>query len=842
MSVTLEKINTRLLGLNSEKRATDNLSNIRLIDESKELFFEKNAVDKIRSWYGLSENIDEAYEIALDTLEFMIENDVSRSTIIDQTRFLITEASKTRSASQLKRSLKYKFSRFKTKLQNDIKKAQKAIAKPKAGVAAFNFSNKIPRDASGKREEAQLELAKLCYSALIENMVDLAECDRIIKNYEMVHSRFNLEKLLTECANGERDIYDTVYTLTARIDTFSNSFTSRFNTALECAWYGLNKKYITCENKDIIEAVIDYYVFNGGLTESDINEINLIKRITPLFEETDFDIINFLQPSDATSIDDMDDCKYDQLHINTDEQINESALDSIVGIQQLNAIAPDGTITKNIAVDNMIATFKNSCAKNSDTTVNYMLLKSMIDELIAKYPAQIPFQISKILQIIRTSFVVTPEDDKARLVGSCILDMVKAIIDIPMSEKYSRQVLEKIEKEIQYVNDRIESIKDNIDAVTSKALDSYFNSLTKAKDKLTEYISANFEPTEEEKAVEDAAEEESPEEDVESNEVSEEELKEAAKIVLISRLVESVAEVTADGDVDEIICGNIAKFSNDTMDDVIDFANTAPDIINKEKLSEALKKYRTELREEGLLVNDNYIRINCVNDNIDKLNESNNIYNSYNSFDTDSIINYLMCIDEINHTNFSNNSLYIMEGMSFVNSLKLALNNLKRKATELHDKEKRACESMDGAINSIINGMNKEMTDADREAIARGSILPSASKCLKYALLFTGAWILQPELAVLGAIGLFFTRKKSTASQRQLALDEIEVELKMCERYLRMYEEQNDMKAVRQCEIIQRNLQRQHQRIKYKMAIDFRHVNTSKLALPSGNGTPSSDY
>ena len=44
----------------------------------------------------------------------------------------------------------------------------------------------------------------------------------------------------------------------------------------------------------------------------------------------------------------------------------------------------------------------------------------------------------------------------------------------------------------------------------------------------------------------------------------------------------------------------------------------------------------------------------------------------------------------------------------------------------------------------------------------------------------------------------------------------------MCERYLRLAEEKNDMKAIRQIEITQRNLQRQQQRIKYKMEVTYK--------------------
>ena len=67
-----------------------------------------------------------------------------------------------------------------------------------------------------------------------------------------------------------------------------------------------------------------------------------------------------------------------------------------------------------------------------------------------------------------------------------------------------------------------------------------------------------------------------------------------------------------------------------------------------------------------------------------------------------------------------------------------------------------------------------------------------------------------------------------------MALDEIEIELKMCDRYIRIYEDQQDMEKLRQCEMIQRNLLRQQQRIRYKMKVDFHHADISSVKNVGG--------
>ena len=55
--------------------------------------------------------------------------------------------------------------------------------------------------------------------------------------------------------------------------------------------------------------------------------------------------------------------------------------------------------------------------------------------------------------------------------------------------------------------------------------------------------------------------------------------------------------------------------------------------------------------------------------------------------------------------------------------------------------------------------------------------------------------------------------------ERQLVLDEIDIELEMCKRYMRQAEDNNDLEAQKQLLRIQRNLERQKQRIQYNMKL-----------------------
>ena len=209
------------------------------------------------------------------------------------------------------------------------------------------------------------------------------------------------------------------------------------------------------------------------------------------------------------------------------------------------------------------------------------------------------------------------------------------------------------------------------------------------------------------------------------------------------------------------------------------------------------------------------MRIDCLNENIRKLNNSPMSYNVTNN------TKGLICtLNWINEMVSSTNCSAILE-MNFSNTIKLAMNKLKNTAVKLSDKEKKISNDIDVSMASISRGLEDALKNDSREAIIKGRILPSASKTIKIALATGAAWAVSPAVAVIGAIGAFACSTKLKAKERQLVLDDIEIELKMCERYLKMAEDKEDMEAIRQIEITQRSLERQRQRIKYKMNVVY---------------------
>ena len=833
MVVTIDGINKRLYKLNYKNlQSKVNLSEVALFSESTNIFFENNAINAINNWEGLDENTNVAFNKALDIFDnlIMYGNESATRNACD---FLTESINKVRDSKALANSIKYRISRIKTKINGNINNATDKVNDAiKSSVNNFSSSISKTSTALGSDKEA---MAEKCYEQLIDQSKLIIECDRIVNNYNSVCKRFDLDKKIQSIKN-ETDGRQTIYEIASYIDTYNSPFKNKYNTALEAAWYGFNKYHIEYSNTAIIEGVTDYFIFNGGLDDNKLHDINYIRNASPIFENTEFDCINFLYDNDEvldSTVDDFDvdfgenGVTYSAITTNLEEFAKMAAMKN----QLQESYEMDNTSTEldvikvDTEIKELINDFKKACSRNNDSIMNLSYLKALITNIFNKDPYQIIFNISSIFDIVRTVFIYgeTNIDDILEVVDSITNELVKKSIII--SRKQCERAIKSYEKEIEIVNSKLDNASDSS---TKDRLNKYSKRLNSGLDKIKRYYDDTFsedDQFEKYEFDEDSEEATLDNQNSEENDIEGSGLVEAATIVMISNLVESVSEGLIDTNVDGLVCGNVYKFDNDTIDAFTDFSVTVPVILEKEKLEESLINYRNTLRSKEHHTIQDYIRIDCLNDNIRKLQENNTVYNVTNN--PKGVIAYLMCLEEIERSQV--NSSIVNEQMSFTNTLKIALNNLKHSVTKLSDKEKRMSNSIDVAMNSIIKSMDKEMSASEREAVVRGSIIPPASKCIKIAITLAAAWVVNPAIAIIGALGAFVCKKRATVKERQLALDEIEVELKMCERYIRIYEDQNDMQKLRQCEMIQRNLERQRQRIKYKMKIDFRHADTSSV-------------
>ena len=111
------------------------------------------------------------------------------------------------------------------------------------------------------------------------------------------------------------------------------------------------------------------------------------------------------------------------------------------------------------------------------------------------------------------------------------------------------------------------------------------------------------------------------------------------------------------------------------------------------------------------------------------------------------------------------------------------------------------------------------MTNNRREAIIKGSLIPSFSRCLVAGITLAGIATVNLPLAIITAMGGIACSAHLNKKERLLLLDEIETELEVVDKELNIADSNNNMKKYRALLRYKKELQRQYQRIKYNIRI-----------------------
>ena len=809
MIVTMEDINKRTKKpISNVDKSQFNINEMDMYTD-KNVFVINNAIHMINHWQEFNEDTNIAFNKALIVFDEICKN-CNDSQVRTTCDFLVENVDKVRDSGELLRSIKYHNSRT---IKSKITKINNTI-----GSISDSLSDSI-NDIKSKINQPQTLLPKVsvakestieeCYNRLEERAKVIKECDRIISNYNTISKRFNIDKLVSE-VTFDNDMYLCINEICSYIDTYDSSFKAKYNTALETVFYAFNKHHMNYPKNKIVEAATDYFIFNSQITESEISDIKDIELTTSIFDNTDFDGLRFIFNEKK--------CKNESTQLSADDYgVNFKVLDenSITSkVKEWSKGNPEEH--KHDEVKQMMDDFRKRCAKDPDNKNLVSNLKAVITKIFTKTPDQIVNELPSLMIIIRSSFVIG--STAINPVLGLVAFITNSIIKITLERKQIEKIINTYKKELDSVKSKLDKAKDQ----NSKSrLEAYKKELESDLEKLKEYernLYSEEENDERDMASYDFDDDFDFDFDDDDFGFDESQLINLSTVMVLSELVNSINEGLIDTNIDGIVYDNVFKLDSNAIDTLTDYSITVPSIINRNNLCEAFTQYRDQLRSSYNSSIDKYIKIDCLNTNIDKLKESTTVYN----IDTDakSLICSLKALDELVNNNNTNQDC-VLE-MTFTNTLKLALTRLKNTAMKLSDKEKQISNSIDVSINNVSKGLEAAVANDNREAIIKGRILPSASKTIKIALASGAAWAVNPALAVIGAIGAFACSAKLKAKERQLVLDDIEIELKMCERYLRLAEEKNDMKAIRQIEITQRNLQRQQQRIKYKMKVTYK--------------------
>ena len=167
------------------------------------------------------------------------------------------------------------------------------------------------------------------------------------------------------------------------------------------------------------------------------------------------------------------------------------------------------------------------------------------------------------------------------------------------------------------------------------------------------------------------------------------------------------------------------------------------------------------------------------------------------------------------------------KGTTAAITAKLGVQAAKKNVKELDAKQQKLSKDMDNMVSSMYRRIEQAAVTKNREQIIKGSVLPSASKIVKMAITFGGAYLINPAIAAIGALSMLFMSKNATKKERALILDELDIELRIVERKISRAEAEDDDDLVRDLYKIQNKLLREKQRLKYRMNVYYHQKPTA---------------
>ena len=148
-----------------------------------------------------------------------------------------------------------------------------------------------------------------------------------------------------------------------------------------------------------------------------------------------------------------------------------------------------------------------------------------------------------------------------------------------------------------------------------------------------------------------------------------------------------------------------------------------------------------------------------------------------------------------------------------------------------HKRKLEETQNLDNAARAFTTATKNALVSDRREAIIKGSVIPSFSRCIKASILLAGVAHFSLPAAVIGALGALAISAKLTRDERLLLLDEIETELEVVDKELQIADSNNQTNKYRELLKYKKNLQRQYQRIRY-------NIRVGKDILPGSAGMP----
>ena len=125
-------------------------------------------------------------------------------------------------------------------------------------------------------------------------------------------------------------------------------------------------------------------------------------------------------------------------------------------------------------------------------------------------------------------------------------------------------------------------------------------------------------------------------------------------------------------------------------------------------------------------------------------------------------------------------------------------------------------------MSSMKKSIDNALTSNRREAIIKGSVIPSFSRIIKFAIAGGVAFAVNPGIAAVGAIGAFARSKHLTRKERKLMIDEIDVELQVVEKEIENADRDGNIDKYRKLLMLKKKLRRERQKLLYNMKVYYK--------------------
>lgn len=765
----------------------------------------------LQNWNHIHPDTVVAANSCLAVFESCVENETNPNHIIELGNIIAEGAvKKLRNGVQLNTYLKNKVARFKTKLHTKFN-TRMHHNKNSITTSVDSINDKIKSAATAKvptgrsstpdkkptKEDAILTAYQRIQSVVETGIV----CDVIINNQAKLEKRFNVVKTIRESA----DMESAIISICEYIDTYNMGLQHKYNLALQNIPYSIYNAGLIVDQKAIAETVTDYFLLTSDNPDIETMQKVLEHNSKFIYNTKDIEGLSYMFKDVAN------------LKIKFD--------DSITLIHEVDA----SKITSSLKVSkDKIKDALNEFKKSADKTP--AKLKAIIVKSYSQTPEEILEEFPDILSIIRFLVILTSLgsiNPILALIGVC----TDAAIKIHFSRKQIDKYLEKHRKEIDKAKAKIENAKTDEDKEKFK---KYKKKLEDELEKLKDYRDNLYT----EKEAEDIRDKESDDDfdfgddddifgdlDMSFDECTNLILT-AEQVVTLGFDIRELTDKIAAYDMNYPTTATLLEAFTEYYYNVADLEDYQYYMNRVFLPTKALYESCYYTPDYGISESSYYRAKNyCKQEYLTNRKE----VKEYSLSDT--IEHYRLVVEGARLIRTYLNeaeSMYsdgevLQEG--FKETLQAASITLKNAMQKLSDTEKSLSRTVDAHVNTFARAAERAFTNDNKEAVIKGSIIPSASKVIKIAIITGAAWAVQPALAVLGVLAYIGLAKTTQAKERQLILDEIDTELQMTEKYLRIAEDKNDMKATRQLLRTQRDLQRQRQRLRYRMKVYNQRTN-----------------